>query len=363
VRTKEDIPSRLIDQLKPILNSGDVFRTVLTDNDLNKLLSITESIQASILKNMEATNFQEAKSSLACLECLSVVDHPAVERHLAAVTYQMGCHFKQIVSEFEAICNNLLDDHHGGGGGGGNSDDNTATLSLKKKEEEAERLLSLLEAGFEFFGGEMDEVIKIEQRRGTLVNVKDQTLLKLKENRKFQQDKAAALQLQDAEEKIQSLMQLLQKQQAQTDLQLKEQEMRNEKIRSDMLSSMESSKDSHARLEASLRLEMESRLASKEQEFAALNHQQQQGQNNSLELEKQRIADEYAVKLKQAEEDKIQLLKQQQEIEEKRVEEMLRLKEEAYNKLKEIEAKVFLTNDPPPSYFPHKKHMCIYLQF
>jgi len=106
--TREQIIER-INKLKPITNQAKILSTVLTNEDENKLLDISDKISSKIISHLNKADltvedFKQAAKQLSYLENLSIIDHVTVERLLSKNQNRIPRKFQELVNEFNTNC-------------------------------------------------------------------------------------------------------------------------------------------------------------------------------------------------------------------------------------------------------------------
>ena len=93
-----------IKDLKPVAAHGKIFSTVLTDEDENSLVRVSEKIGNTIEKALANKSYAEAAKLLRSLEELSVVEHITLERLIRTQFGRLESHFFKYLHQFKTYC-------------------------------------------------------------------------------------------------------------------------------------------------------------------------------------------------------------------------------------------------------------------
>ena len=93
-----------IEKLKPITSHRKIFNTVLTDEDENSLVRISEEIGNNVEKALREKNYPEAASQLRSLEELSIIEHITLERLIRSQLERLQGHFYKYINQFKSYC-------------------------------------------------------------------------------------------------------------------------------------------------------------------------------------------------------------------------------------------------------------------
>jgi hypothetical protein len=243
-----------LNTLKAVPHYTQIFSTVLTHEDENKLLSISEQISQKIHHTLLQANYPETALYYPRLKTLSIIDHPIVERLLKAQEREIENHTLHHLSQFRASC-------------------------YKERFVQAQELLKTLQVALIYFQ-DLDRLIHLPE---------------------LQSHYDACLQQQQDKKNLQELSRILEAKKKEMELLLKAlQESHIQKLKSLELKIKE------------LAAEKASRLAAREQERqVAYQFSDPELQKKSLE-EKQKLEADYTQKLAQAEQEKQTLLQEYQ---------------------------------------------------
>lgn len=131
--------------LHPLSSSLEIFKTVLTSDDLQGLIPIVNEIKSKIKEILQkhelfAEDFKQLAALQSCLNQLDIIDHPAMVRLAAETRHVITAYFQKLVHRFELNCKE--------------TDENLTSQTVK--------LLNTIKEGIEFFDQEVKKSIDAE---------------------------------------------------------------------------------------------------------------------------------------------------------------------------------------------------------
>ena len=306
--------------LPPMENPSKIFRTVLTDTDEKKLVTLSEQMQEDIHKALETQNYTQAAERLSHLQNLTLIDHITVERLLAQTNSYIHRHFEKMTDAFKTHCHFELF--------------SAATTLLRQ-----------LKDAHSHFPSHIDphELTTYYQES---------------ENRYQQRvakEKKQAEELVAAKGQIEQLLKLLEEQKQTTLTQLKNQEAEFSEMRREMQTQLQELRVSNQTNQQQLQQELQERLAAKEQELALAKTLNQQEAQSQLQREKAQLKRDYEQKITQAKEMAQRELTEQQKLQASKERQMEEANRELLQKLQAIETQKVQTtiklNQLPPIAF------------
>ena len=308
--TKEQVITN-IRKLKPITNHAKIFSTVLTDEDENRLVNISEKIGLRIEEQLKKTdvkveNFEQAAKQLTYLEDLSIIDHVTVERLLSRNQNRVERKIQEFTNEFSAKC------------------------SLENFNE-AINLLKILKASIKFFDKSIQETIHIEKLEGHLKFCEEK-----KEKEKIKEQEYRE-QLKAANNRIEDMIKLLDEQKKSTELQLKEQKALFNKMIQEQSIQLHNELKKYDQDKQKLEQEFETRLQKKEEDLKLIEGLNQQEIEKRIAQEKTNLKIDYENQQKALEQDKLKFEKEQKALLAQRKKEQQQQNDELQQKLKKLE--------------------------
>ncbi|MCB1106729.1 MAG: 50S ribosome-binding GTPase [Chlamydiia bacterium] len=287
--------------LKPVRDHKEIFSTILTYEDKNKLLQISEAIREKIKEALKQKNYKEASEHYLELKTLSVIEHHIVERLFQAQRKEIESHAHEQVNAFISACH-------------------------LENFSEAEEILKFLELAVQNFQ-ELDKVIDLPIRKRYCVFCKEKQRNREYEFQKYQEE------IQSANKMIEEYVELIERQKDQVNKQLSEQEENHAKL----LSALESTSNQKLKdLEISMNEllnEEKARLQKTEEELKITQAFKDQDINKKLLEERNRLEEQYQQKIKSIEEEKVKIFQEK--------EALLKKQQEAHNQKKqEIQSQI-----------------------
>ena len=306
--TREQIIEK-INNLKPITNHAKIFSTVLTNEDENKLLDISDKIGSKIIGQLNKSNlivedFKQAAKQLSYLEDLSIIDHVTVERLLLRNQNRIERKFQELKNEFNTNC------------------------SLENFDS-AISLLNLLKESIKFFNS--IEQINFEKLEEHLKACNDKKY-KAEAKEKIYQE-----QLKAANNKIEDMIKLLDQQRKDTQSKLDEQQKMFAKMLTEQSESLAKEMKKYDQDRQFIEKEFEARLFKKDEEMAiakTLNQKEVQGR---IEEEKEKLNLEFDNKKKALELEKLKYQQEQKELLAQKQKKQEEENQKLQNRLKELE--------------------------
>ena len=292
--------------LTPIANPSRIFRTVLTDSDEKKLVTISEKMGENIHAFLKQKNFPKAASSLRQLQRLSLIEHISIERLLHQNTSYIERYFQERIDEFKAHCHF---EHF-----------SEAEAVLR----EIQEALVSLDSFKEFVN--LDKQSSYYQESETRYEVR------------IEKERVAQENLQRAQGQIAELLKLLEEQKQETERQLQVQEQKRQEMIEEMQKSIKSSQLSYEQTQKELRQEMETLLAKKDEEFAVAMGLNQEETQRRIAKEKEQLVAKYEKDLQASSKENAEFKKQQIEQQKAYKEQAAAKNAEMARKIKEIEA-------------------------
>ena len=306
--------------LPPMENPSKIFRTVLTDTDEKKLVTLSEQMQEDIHQALETQNYTQAAERLSHLQNLTLIDHITVERLLSQISSHIHRHFQKLLDDFKTHCHF---EHFSN----------------------ADTLLRQLQNAHSHFPSHIDlnELTTYYQESET------------RYQERVAKEQRQAQELEAARGQIQQLLKLLEEQKQTTLTQLKTQEAQFNQMRREMQMQLQELRVSTQTNQQQLQQELQERLAVKEQELSLAKTLNQQEAQTQLQKEKAQLERDYQQKIKEAEATAQKELAQQQKLQATKERQMEAANQELLQKLQAIETQKVQTttklNQLPPIAF------------
>ena len=306
--------------LPPMENPSKIFRTVLTDTDEKKLVTLSEQMMEGITKALHAQNYAQASERLSHLQNLTLVDHITVERLLSQTNSHIHRHFQKTLNAFKTHCHF---EHFSA----------------------AETLLHGLKQAHPHFP--------------THIDLNELTTYYQESENRYQQrvakEKKQAEELRAARGQIEQLLKLLEEQKQTTLMQLHTQEAKFTQMREEMQVQLQELRAATHTTQQTLQQELQERLAAKEQELALAKTLNQHEAQIQLAKEKAQLERDYQQKITQAKETAQRELAEQQKLQASKEKQMEEANRELQKKLQAIETQKVQTttqlNQLPPIAF------------
>ncbi|MCB9092835.1 MAG: TIR domain-containing protein [Halobacteriovoraceae bacterium] len=274
-----------LQNLKPVPNHKKIFSTVLTHEDENKLLHISEALGEKIQKALKQGDYKQASTHYNHLTSLSIIEHHTIERLFQTQRREIETHAHGQINTFNSACH--LENFN-----------------------EAEKLLKLLEFAVGNFQ-ELERIIDPPRLKDYYSACQKKQTAREAEFKKYQDE------IRSANKRIEEFIKLIDLQKSQMEKQLSEQEENYKKL----LSSLESNYSQKLQnLEITMKellTEKETRLQKTEEELKIAQDLKDQETNKKLLDERKKLEEEYEQKLKAAEEEKNKILQDKQALIEK----------------------------------------------
>ena len=264
-----------IGQLKSITKHAKMFSTVLTDEDENVLMNISEEIAGRIDRSFKNHDYPRAAADIKRLRGLGVIAHPTIARLQEKNLRITERAFRDWESTIKEHCN-------------------------LHQFEMAAAAIQQLDQALKLFDQEVQKVISVARLQTYSAGRQQQHAETLKKAREMREE------IESQKHEIGRLMQLLQEQRDFTKTQLEEQEGRfKEMLATEQQNREKTQKDYQEQMEA-LRSEMTDHLARKEQELALSHFSKEEAAQKLEEAQKA-----YEERVRKLEEEKETALKQQ----------------------------------------------------
>ena len=298
---------RHLDALPSIQDPSRIFQTVLTTQDEQKLIEISETIQQQITTALEQQDLPQAALRLNQLQKLQVIDHITVERILHRTLNQIHRHFQHITDNFKTHCHF----HH---------------FSA------AQTLLQQLQQAQETFAPHLSIDLN------ALTHYYEQSQARAKQ--RIQREEAFQHQLKEARGRIEQLVELLKAQKETTEQQLADQHQEYQTLKTEMETQIQTAQTTYQTEQQALQTEMDTRLAQKLEALDAARALNQQELQQELTTQLATLKQDYAQKLETIEREKTQFLQEQQTQNAQRERELRAQREELLKKNRAIEAQL-----------------------
>ena len=291
-----------LQQLPPMENPSKIFRTVLTDTDEKKLVTLSEQMTADITQSLERQNYAQAAERLSHLQNLTLIDHITVERLLSQTNSHIHRHFQKAIDAFKTHCHF---EHFS------NADSLLQQLQDARPHFPEEIDLDDLTAYYQESENRYQERVAKEQRQ--------------------------AEELQAARGQIEQLLRLLEEQRRTKLIELQTQDAKFAELRQEMEAQRKELIAATQTNQQQLQQELQERLAAKEQELALAKTLNQQEAQTKLAKEKAQLESDYQQKISQAKQAAQKELAEQQKLQAAKEKQMQQANQELRQKLKAIE--------------------------
>lgn len=143
---KRDELRNAIEHLTPIRSVTDMFKTVLTSEDLQELEKLADEMKGTMLrllkqKPLQVDDFKEIASLEEGLQSLKIIEHPYVLRLLDESQKMIADFFKELMQQFELQC----------------------IHSTQAASDESEKLLKGIKEGLQFFDRQLQSSLNFPQ--------------------------------------------------------------------------------------------------------------------------------------------------------------------------------------------------------
>ena len=295
--------------LPPMENPSKIFRTVLTDSDEKKLVTLSEQMQEDIHKALESQNYARAHDRHHHLQNLTLIDHITVERLLTQTNSHIHRYFQKTLDAFKTHCH------------------------------------------FEHFSAATTLLRQLKDAHAhfpTHIDPHELTTYYQESENRYQErvakEQRQAEELRAARGQIEQLLQLLEEQKQTTLMQLQAQEAKFSQMRREMQTQLQELRATTQTSQEQLQKELAERLTAKEQELALAQTLNQQGVQTQLQREKAQLERDYKQKITQAKEIAQRELAEQQKLQEFKEKQMEEANQELLQKLQAIETQKVQTS-------------------
>ncbi|MCB9093236.1 MAG: hypothetical protein H6620_11820, partial [Halobacteriovoraceae bacterium] len=277
---KRDSFLAAINSLKPVPNHKKIFSTVLTYEDENKLLHISETLGIRIQKALEIKDFKKAAEHYYHLKTLNVIEHRTIERLFQTQKREIEAYAYEQINTFNSACH--LENFN-----------------------EARDLLKSINKTLDNFKEELHQIIKplkLEEYYHTCQK---------KQSDREDQYKAYQNEIRSANQRIEDLIKLIDLQKSQMEKELQEQKDNYKKLLEDLNFAHTQKLQSLNSTLHDLVKEQEARLAKKEEELKVASAFKNQETVKKIAEEKEKIENDYNERLKGIEDQKNRVIEDQ----------------------------------------------------
>lgn len=263
---------RALNGLKPVPHHHKIFSTVLTHEDENKLLTISEHIGSHIETALQKEDFSKASTYFLKLKSLSVIEHHTLERIIQTQRRQIESKAHTTVNHFQSHCH--LEEFN-----------------------QAETLLKTLQTALTLFE-ELTPII--DQKKLTNYYAGCQKKQQIREER----EKAQQQEIRKANKRIEELIKILDDQKQQIEKQRQEHKQESQRLLKELESTYSQKLQNLETNMRELLQEKETRLAKKEEELKIAHETKDHETNQRILEEKKKLEAEYEQKLAEAQKEK-----------------------------------------------------------
>jgi len=288
---------RALNGLKPVPHHHKIFSTVLTHEDENKLLSISEHIGSHIETSLKKEDFSNASRYFLKLKSLSVIEHHTLERIIQTQRRQIESKAHTTINHFQSHCH--LEEFN-----------------------QAESLLKTLQTALNLFE-ELYPIIDTQKLTNYYQGCQK------KQQAREAREQAQQQEIRKANKRIEELIQILDAQKQEMEKQRQEHKQESQRLLKELEASYSQKLQNLEATMKELLQEKETRLAKKEEELKIAQETKDLETNKKILEEKQKLEADYQQKLAQAQkekqalaQEKEKILKDQQKVYEKKDQEL-----------------------------------------